>query len=225
MLPFESFSLEKGKMSVYEVFFLKRILWPTFPFWTGWSSALAGSGVEKPFLHNKTGSAIGLTCLPLEQRLNQKWEPPSVQGENISGWFTLQEQVDNTVIVGSIILKVCFLCITFQVLLFSCRYNFDSRGRSFCIYCRILMNLSESRSSTVPWLVSPWRGFQCSRKRQQVTDIQTCGAFSLVYFCHVAYLHQSQYTTQKAGEIVFTHMVACHNEESSFEDFLEVYLL
>lgn len=70
--------------------------------------------------------------------------------------------------------------------------------------------------------LSPWCSFQRSRKRQQVTDIQTCGAFSLVRSPHVAYLHQSQYTTQKAGEIVFTHMVACHNEKASFEDFLEV---
>lgn len=55
-----------------------------------------------------------------------------------------------------------------------------------------------------------------------VTDIQTCVSFSLVRFYHVVQMHQSLLTTQKAGEIVFIHMVACHSLQVSFEVFLEV---
>jgi len=83
------------------------------------------------------------------------------------------------------------------------------------------MNLSgsvtpQSRDSRSPLIVR----LSMFEKAKKVTDIQTCGAFSLVRFYHVAYLYQSQYTTQKAGEIVFTHMVACHSDEGSFEDFV-----
>ena len=65
---------------------------------------------------------------------------PSVHGENKSGWFTVQEQV---IVATESLSWKCAFCLTTPC---------DSHGRSFCFYCRILMNSSETRNSTVPRL-------------------------------------------------------------------------